>query len=145
MQLYITYIPKITENTTCMNVFSAKSKLKIPQKYKHSLTYYTDIVYFQLEFKSKRIHIYKTHNKKNTQNLKSVFIYILYMVYQYVVGLFKDNTGLKNKLFHNTKRASQSKLKLNRNTCSQQSLHDTHNFSMDCFLKQLVTESGKVM
>lgn len=46
MQLYITYIPKITENTTCMNVFSAKSKLKIPSKYKHSLTYYTDIVYF---------------------------------------------------------------------------------------------------
>lgn len=41
--------------------------------------------------------------KKNTQNLKSVFIYILYMVY--VVGLFKNNTGLKNKLFHNTKRA----------------------------------------
>lgn len=27
---YIYHIPKITENTTCMNVFSAKSKLKIP-------------------------------------------------------------------------------------------------------------------
>lgn len=144
MQLYITYIPKITENTTCMNVFSAKSKLKIPQKYKHSLTQttQTQCIFSQNSNQKESIYI-KPTIKKNIQNLKSVFIYILYMVY--VVGLFKNNTGLKNKLFHNTKRASQSKLKLNQNTCSQQSLHDIHNFSMDCFLKQLVTESGKVM
>lgn len=62
-----------------MNVFFVKSKLKILQKYKYSLIYYIDIVYFQLEFKLKRIYIYKIYNKKKYLKFKiSVYLYFIY-------------------------------------------------------------------
>lgn len=62
-----------------MNVFFVKSKLKILQKYKYSLIYYIEIVYFQLEFKLKRIYIYKIYNKKKYLKFKiSVYLYFIY-------------------------------------------------------------------
>lgn len=72
-----------------------------------AFTYYTDTVYFSLNFRNRILNNQQPYIKKhNKKKFTSVFIHIIYMVHVYVVGLFKSNTELNNKLFHTTRWAS---------------------------------------
>lgn len=68
-----------------------------------AFTYYTDTVYFSLNFRNRKLnnqqpYIKKKKKKHNKKKFTSVFIHILYMVHVYVVGLFKSNTGLNKQV-----------------------------------------------
>lgn len=90
----------------CLSEANYKSHGKI----NIAFTYYTDTVYFSLNFRNLKLNNQQPYIKKKKNTIKkkftSVFIHILYMVHVYVVGLSKSNTELNNKLFHTTRWAS---------------------------------------